>query len=178
MSYSTSANLIWPMAAWRLSLGLFFDVENTITYVSSAHLSLIGAHLPVSGVNWGKWGDRVGRAFLGESASTPLCHRGRQIRAGGSGRPCQTPECWDKSFHHKHVERPWIVPSAHSTTMNLAVFCRVPQLQVTRWWGGTQRMALGSTLKLLRLPSVFALPISAACYALRALIGLVIIRPF
>lgn len=143
MSYSTSANLIWPMAAWRLSFGLFFDVENTITYVFPAHLSLIGAHLPVSGVNWGKWGDSVGRAFLGESASTP-----------------------------------WIVPSAHPTTMNLAVFCWVPQLQVTRWWGGTQRMALGSTLKLLRLPSVFALPISAACYALRALIGLVIIRPF
>lgn len=39
-------------------------------------------------------------------------------------------------------------------------------------------MALGSTLKLLRLPPVFALPISAVSYALRALIGLVIIRLF
>lgn len=132
MSYSTSANLIWPMAAWRLSFGLFFDVENTITYVFPAHLSLIGAHLPVSGVNWGKWGDSVGRAFLGESASTPLCHRGRQTRAGGSGRPCQTPQCFSPQTSGTSLNRA-VCTSNHNEPCRVLLSAAAPGDALMRW---------------------------------------------
>lgn len=47
----------------------------------------------------------------------------READTAGSDRPCQTLECWDKSFLHRRVQRPWIVSSEHPTTMNLAVFC-------------------------------------------------------
>lgn len=142
---------IWPL----------FWCEKHYYLCYFAHLSLIEAHPPVSWVNWGKWGDSVGWTFLKESASTPLCHRGRQIRAGSS-RPCQTWEFWDKSFHHKQVERPWIVPQ-----WTLRYFVK---RQSSKW-----RIEEVETKGWFEICSITA---GTACYVLRTLIGIFIFWPY